>query len=103
MVPLSWYLILAAFLFSCGLYSALARRNAIAVLIGIELMLNATNVNLIAFWRNGENINALAGQVFAIFIIAIAAAEAAVGLALIISVYRNRRTVNLDELDLLQG
>ncbi|MCB9148760.1 MAG: NADH-quinone oxidoreductase subunit NuoK [Caldilineaceae bacterium] len=103
MVPITWYLILAAFLFSCGLYAALARRNAIAVLIGVELMLNAVNINLIAFWRYGENVENLAGQMFSIFVIAIAAAEAAVGLALIISVYRNRKTVNLDELDVLQG
>jgi NADH-quinone oxidoreductase subunit K len=103
MVPLNWYLMLAAFLFSCGLYATLARRNAIAVLIGIELMLNSVNINLVAFWRYGENIDQLAGQVFAIFVIAIAAAEAAVGLALIISVYRDRDTINLDELDTLQG
>lgn len=94
---------LAAFLFSCGLYAALARRNAIAVLIGIELMLNAVNINLVAFWRYGPNPDLLAGQVFAIFVIAIAAAEAAVGLALIISVYRSRKTIDLDELDVLQG
>lgn len=103
MPPIVGYLMLAAFLFSCGLYAALARRNAIAVLIGIELMLNAVNINLIAFWRYGPNPDLLAGQVFAIFVIAIAAAEAAVGLALIISVYRSRRTINLDELDTLQG
>lgn len=103
MVPLSWYLILAAFVFSCGLYAALARRNAIAVLMGIELMLNAVNINLVAFWRFSETVNTLDGQIFALFVIAIAAAEAAVGLALIISVYRNRKTVNLDELDLLKG
>ncbi|NJN80923.1 MAG: NADH-quinone oxidoreductase subunit NuoK [Caldilineaceae bacterium] len=103
MVPLSWYLVLAAFVFSCGLYGTLARRNAIAVLMGVELMLNAVNINLIAFWRYGNAVERLEGQVFAIFVIAIAAAEVAVGLALIISVYRNRRTVNLDELDLLRG
>ena len=103
MVPLTWYLVLAAFVFACGLYAALARRNAIAVLMGIELMLNAVNINLVAFWRYGETVDQLAGQVFALFVIAIAAAEAAVGLALIISVYRNRRTVYLDELDILQG
>ena len=103
MVPLTWYLVLAAFIFSCGLYGALARRNAIAVLISIELMLNAININLIAFWRYRPNVELLEGQIFAIFVIAIAAAEAAVGLALIISVYRNRRTVNLDQLDVLQG
>ena len=103
MVPLTWYLLVAAFVFGCGLYAALARRNAIAVLIGIELMLNSVNINLVAFWRYGENIDQLAGQVFSVFVIAIAAAEAAVGLALIISVYRSRNTINLDELDILQG
>lgn len=103
MVPQTWYLLLAAFLFSCGLYAALARRNAIAALMGIELMLNAVNINLIAFWRFSTTAAALAGQVFTVFVIAIAAAEAAVGLALIISVYRNRRTVNLDDLDMLKG
>lgn len=103
MVPLSWYLALAAFVFSIGLYTALARRNAIAVLMGIELMLNAVNINLLGFWRYSSTMASLAGQVFVIFVIAIAAAEAAVGLALIISVYRTRKTVNLDELELLQG
>lgn len=103
MVPLGWFLSLAAFVFACGLYAALARRNAIAVLIGIELMLNAVNINLLAFWRYSDTIDLLAGQVFAIFVIAIAAAEAAVGLALIISVYRSRNTVNLDELTILKG
>ena len=103
MVPVTWLLVLAAFVFCCGLYAALARRNAIAVLIGIELMLNAVNINLVAFWRQSEQVQQLAGQIFSLFVIAIAAAEVAVGLALIISVYRNRRTVNLDELDLLKG
>lgn len=103
MTPLTWYLTLAAFVFSCGLYATLARRNAIAVLIGIELMLNSVNINLLAFWRYSDTVDQLAGQVFAIFVIAMAAAEAAVGLALIISVYRSRKTVNLDELDILRG
>ena len=104
MVPLSWYLMLAAFLFSCGLYGALARRNAIAMLMGIELMLNAANINLVAFWRHGVSPMAdLTGQVFAVLIIGLAAAEAAVGLALIIAVYRERRTIDVDELDLLAG
>lgn len=103
MVPLSWYLVLAGFVFSCGLYGALARRNAIAVLMGIELMLNAVNINLVAFWRYGPHPERLDGQIFALFVIAVAAAEVAVGLALIISIYRNRRTVNLDKLDLLKG
>lgn len=104
MVPLTWYLILAAFMFSSGLFAALGRRNAIAVLMGIELMLNAANINLIAFWRYGATpAQNLEGQIFALFVIAVAAAEVAVGLALIISVYRNRRTVNLDDLDILKG
>jgi NADH-quinone oxidoreductase subunit K len=103
MVPLTWYLVLAAFVFCCGLYTALARKNAVAVLMGVELMLNAVNINLVAFWRKGPAMEQLAGQVFTIFVIAIAAAEAAVGLALIISVYRTRKTVNLDELDMLKG
>jgi len=100
---MSWYLSLAAFIFCCGLYATLARRNAIAVLMGIELMLNAVNINLITFWRYGATPQNLDGLIFALFVIAIAAAEAAVGLALIISVYRSRKTVNLDELDLLKG
>lgn len=103
MVPLEWYLVLAAFIFCMGLYTALARRNAVAALMGIELMLNAVNINLIAFWRYGESVELLEGQLFAIFVIAVAAAEVAVGLALIISIYRGRRTVNLDEMDTLQG
>jgi NADH-quinone oxidoreductase subunit K len=104
MVPLSWYLMLAAFLFSCGLYGALARRNAIAMLMGIELMLNAANINLVAFWRHGAGPMAdLTGQVFAVLIIGLAAAEAVVGLALIIAVYRERRTIDVDELDILAG
>ena len=104
MIPLSWYLILGAFVFCSGLYAALGRRNAIAVLMGIELMLNAANINLIAFWRYGPTPNLkLDGQVLALFVIAVAAAEVAVGLALIISVYRNRKTVNLDDLDILKG
>jgi len=103
MVPLNWYLVLAAFLFCCGLYAALARKNAIAALMGIELMLNAVNINLLAFWRYGEQVAKLEGQIFAIFVIAVAAAEVSVGLALVISIYRSRDTVALDEIDLLKG
>lgn len=103
MVPLTWYLVLAAFIFCMGLYTSLARRNAVAALMGIELMLNAVNINLIAFWRYGAGVELLEGQMFAIFVIAVAAAEVAVGLALVISVYRGRRTVNLDDMDTLQG
>jgi NADH-quinone oxidoreductase subunit K len=102
-VPLEWYLVLAAALFCIGLYGALARRNAIAVLMGIELMLNSVNINLLAFWRHVEVINAtLSGQVFTIVVITVAAAEAAVGLALIISVYRNRHTVVVEDIDTMK-
>jgi NADH-quinone oxidoreductase subunit K len=103
MTPLHYYLLLGAMLFSIGLVGALARRNAIMVLIGIELMLNAANLNFIAFWRFGPNPEALQGVMFVIFSIAIAAAEAAVGLALIISIYRHYRTANVDELNNLKG
>jgi NADH-quinone oxidoreductase subunit K len=101
MPPLSWYLILSAALFSIGLFGVLARRNAIAILLGIELMLNAVNINLVAFWRYG-NPALIAGQVFAVIVFAVAAAEVAVGLALIISVYRRRNTVVADEIDLMK-
>ena len=101
-IPLESYLLLAAVLFCIGIYAVLSRRNAIGILMGIELMLNAANVNLIAFWRYiapGQ----LTGQVFVLFVIALAAAEAAVGLALVISLYRQRETIFADEVDLLQG
>jgi NADH-quinone oxidoreductase subunit K len=101
MIPLSWYLILSAALFSIGLFGVLARRNAVAILLGIELMLNAVNINLVAFWRYGD-VTQMAGQVFAIIVFAVAAAEVAVGLALVISVYRSRKTVVADELDILK-
>jgi NADH-quinone oxidoreductase subunit K len=102
-VPLSWYLVVAAALFCIGLYGVLSRRNAIGILMGVELMLNAVNVNLIAFWRYVEVVReTMAGQVFAIIVITVAAAEAAVGLALIIAVYRNRRTVDVTEVDELK-
>ena len=101
MIPLSWYLILSAALFSIGLFGVLARRNAVAILLGVELMLNAVNINLVAFWRYGD-VAQITGQVFAIIVFAVAAAEVAVGLALVISVYRNRKTVVADELDMLK-
>jgi NADH-quinone oxidoreductase subunit K len=101
MIPLSWYLILSAALFSIGLFGVLARRNAIAILLGVELMLNAVNINLVAFWRFLDPVQ-ITGQVFAIIVFAVAAAEVAVGLALVISVYRNRKTVVADELDMLK-
>jgi NADH-quinone oxidoreductase subunit K len=102
-VPLSWYLIVGAALFCIGLYGALSRRNAVGVLMGVELMLNAVNINLLAFWRQVEAAHGtMAGQVFAIIVITVAAAEAAVGLALVIAVYRGRRTVNVDEVDMMK-
>ena len=115
-IPIWWYLMVATGLFSIGLYATLTRRNAVNVLMGVELMLNAVNLNAVALWRyasptvtatvDGESVQLLStldGQVFAIFVIALAAAEAAVGLALIIAVYRSRRTVELEQLDMLQG
>ena len=100
-IPLSWYLILAAALFCIGLYGVLSRKNAIAILLGIELMLNAVNINLVAFWRYLDPAQ-MAGQAFAVIVFAVAAAEVAVGLALIISVYRNRKSVVADEIDLMK-
>lgn len=100
-IPLSWYLILAAALFCIGLFGVLSRRNAIAILLGIELMLNAVNINLVAFWRYLDPAK-MAGQAFAVVVFAVAAAEVAVGLALIISVYRRRNTIVADEIDLMK-
>ena len=100
-IPLSWFLIVAAGLFCIGLYGVLSRRNAINVLMSIELMLNAVNINLVAFWRYGLLAD-LSGMVFAIFVIALAAAEAAIGLALIIAIYRSRDTVIVEEVDMLK-
>ncbi len=103
MTPLAYYLLVSALLFAIGLAGALTRRNAILVLVGIELMLNAANLNFIAFWRYGPNPEALTGIMFAIFSIGVAAAEAAVGLALIISIYRHYKTTNLDQIDSMRG
>jgi NADH:ubiquinone oxidoreductase subunit K len=103
MSPLAGYLILSAFLFAIGLAGALTRRNAIIVLIGIELMLNAANLNFIAFWRFSDHPEALTGIMFVIFSIGVAAAEAAVGLALIIAIYRHYKTANVDEVNSLKG
>ena len=103
MTSLHDYLIFSALLFSIGLAGALTRRNAILVLIGVELMLNAANLNFIAFWRFSENPEVLTGVMFVIFSIGIAAAEAAVGLALIIAIYRHYKTTSLDKVDSLKG
>jgi NADH:ubiquinone oxidoreductase subunit K len=100
-VGLEHYLILSAVLFSIGLYGALARRNAIVILMCIELMLNAVNIALVAFSRYGA-LGGLTGQVFALFVIVVAAAEAVVGLAIIMAVYRNRETVEVDKIDLMK-
>lgn len=103
MSSLAHYLIVSALLFGVGLAGALTRRNAILVLVGIELMLTAANLNFIAFWRHGANPESPSGLVFVLFSMAVAAAETAMGLALIILVQRHRRTTNLDQLDSLKG
>jgi NADH-quinone oxidoreductase subunit K len=100
-IPLYWFLLLSAALFCIGLYGVLARKNAVAVLMGVELMLNAVNINLIAFWRFLAPGTA-AGLAFVAFIFIVAAAEAAIGLALIISVYRNTRSVDPETLDTMK-
>lgn len=103
MTTLQGYLLLSALLFAVGLAGALARRNAIIVLIGVELMLNAANLNFIAFWRFGAKAEALSGVMLAMFSIGIAAAEAAVGLALIIAIYRHFKTTDLDRINTMKG
>lgn len=101
MIPLSWYLMFAAGLFSIGLYGVLARKNVVGILMGIELMLNAANINIVAFWRyiTPENIG---GQVFALMVFAVSAAEVAVGIALVLAIYRRRKTVSADEIDMMK-
>jgi NADH:ubiquinone oxidoreductase subunit K len=103
MTSLSSCLLLSALLFAIGLAGALMRRNAILILIGIELMLNAANLNFVAFWRYGPHPEALTGMMFVIFSIGVAAAEAAVGLALIISLYRHIKTTDIDEVNSMRG
>ena len=99
MIRLPFVLLFSALLFSTGIYGVLARRNAVLVLMSIELMLNAVNVNLIGFSAQLRN---LTGQVFALFIIAVAAAEVGIGLAIVILIFRNRETINVDEVNLLK-
>ncbi len=99
MVPVSWYLVLSAILFACGVAGFLIKRNIITIFMSIELMLNAVNLSFVAFayqWK------ALSGEVFVFFVMVVAAAEAAVGLAIIISVFRTRETLNVDQVDLLK-
>ena len=100
-VGLEHYLILSAILFSIGLYGALAKRNAIIILMSIEIMLNAVNIAMVAFSRYITPL-LLTGQVFAIFIIVVAAAEAAVGLAIILAIYRSRETIDVTKIDLMK-
>jgi NAD(P)H-quinone oxidoreductase subunit 4L len=99
MIRLPMILVFSAFLFSCGVYGVLARRNAVMVLMAIELMLNAVNLNLIAF---AAALRDVSGQVFALFVIAVAAAEVGIGLAIVILLFRNRASINVDEVDLLK-
>jgi NADH:ubiquinone oxidoreductase subunit K len=103
MNPLAGCLIVSALLFAVGLAGALTRRSAILVVAGIELMLNAANLNFIAFWRFGPNPEALTGFMFVIFAIAVAAAEAAVGLALIVAIYRHAHTSDVSEITEMKG
>ena len=98
-IRLPFLLIFGAVLFSAGVYGVLARRNAVLVLMSIELMLNAVNVNLVAFSQFWHDVT---GQVFALFVIAVAAAEVGIGLAIVILIYRNRETINVDEVNLLK-
>jgi NADH-quinone oxidoreductase subunit K len=114
-VPLGHYLVLSLLLFGIGLYGIVARRNAIAMLLSIELMLNAVAINFVAFARSGllrglgashiqEQVRAQAeGQIFVVFLVTVAVAEAAVGLAIILALFRIRRTTNADEINLLRG
>ncbi|HUP69318.1 MAG TPA: NADH-quinone oxidoreductase subunit NuoK [Acidimicrobiales bacterium] len=97
---LNEFLLLSAVLFSCGVYGVLARRNGVLVLMSIELILNAVNINLVAF---GAFHNQLAGQIFALFTVAVAAAEVGVGLAIVLLIYRNTRSIDLDKVASMKG
>ena len=101
MVPLWMYLVVAAALLSTGLFGLLSRRNSIAILMSLELMLNATHLNLVAFWRYNTPLE-LSGQAFVAFVFVVAAAEVAVGLALIISIYRKRQSVIAEDVNMLK-
>jgi len=99
MIPLSWYLALSAVLFTIGVIGVIVQRNVISLFMCIELMLNAVNLTLVAFSRY---LGSLTGQLFVFIVLAVAAAEAAVGLAIIICLYRNRETLNVDDADMLK-
>lgn len=100
MVPLNWYLLLSAAIFFIGVAGFLTRRNIIIMFMSIELMLNATNISLVAF---SHYLSDMRGQIMVFFIIAVAAAEAALGLAIIIALFRNKATVNVDEMNIMKG
>ena len=100
MITLQHYLILSAILFSIGVVGVLTRRNVLVVFMSIELIMNAVNINLVAF---SHQLHDVAGQAFAVFVITVAAAEAAIGLGIVIALFRNRETVHVDEIDLLKG
>ncbi len=102
MIDLEHVLVVAALLFSIGLFVALSKRNAVGILMGIELMLNAVNLNLIGFARFVESPRPIDGQVFSVFVITVAAAEAAVALALAVAVYRLRQSIDVDRLNILK-
>lgn len=101
MIRLTFPLLFAAVLFAIGVYGVLARRNGVLVLMSIELMLNAVNINLVAFSQFLKD-QLLTGQIFTLFVITVAAAEVGIGLAIVILIYRNRETINVDEVDLLR-
>ena len=103
MTGLTGCLLVSSMLFAIGLAGALTRRNTILVLVGIELMLNAANLNFVAFWRFGPHAGAMTGMIFVLFSIGVAAAEAAVGLALIIAIHRHYKNINLDKINSLKG
>lgn len=100
MVPLSWYIILSAVLFSIGMFGFLSQRNLVIMFICLELMLNSVNLSLIAFSHYLQSIN---GQILVFFVITVAAAEAAIGLAIIIAYYKNNPTIKVDEINILKG
>lgn len=102
MIPIWMYLVVAAAMFCIGVYGVLSRRNAVAILMSVEIMLSAVVINLLTFWRYSAPEN-IAGQVFVAFVFVVAAAEAAVGMAIIIAIYRSRRSVIVEDVNLLRG